>query len=258
MKDFFIVLKFELLNVIKNKAFIISTVIICVLIFGGLSVPTIKDQFFSSSTNDEVTEEAIKYGFVNNDLSEVNTEDYISSFSQGELIQFDSEDQLKEKINNGEIKFGAIINSWKNYDYVVNNNDISNNQQFFFEEALIKTFRIKELNQLGLEYVDVEELFTMPIESNTIVLGKDSAQNFLYTYILVFGLYFMIIVYGQLIASGVASEKSNRSMEVLITSAKSSNLIFGKVLGGALAGALQFAVFIGAGFIAYKINAAAW
>jgi ABC-2 type transport system permease protein len=258
MKDFFIVLKFELLNVIKNKAFIISTVIICVLIFGGLSVPTIKDQFFSSSTNDEVTEEAIKYGFVNNDLSEVNTEDYISSFSQGELIQFDSEDQLKEKINNGEIKFGAIINSSKNYDYVVNNNDMSNNQQFFFEEALIKTFRIKELNQLGLEYVDVEELFTMPIESNTIVLGKDSAQNFLYTYILVFGLYFMIIVYGQLIASGVASEKSNRSMEVLITSAKSSNLIFGKVLGGALAGALQFAVFIGAGFIAYKINAAAW
>ena len=258
MKDFFIVLKFELLNVIKNKAFIISTVIICILLFGGLSVPTIKDQFFSSSTKDEVTEEAIKYGFVNNNLSEVNTEDYISSFGPGELIQFDSEEQLKEKINNGEIKFGAIINGLNNYDYVVNNNDMSNNQQFFFEEALIKTFRIKELNQLGLEYVDVEELFTMPIESNTVVLGKDSAQNFLYTYILVFGLYFMIIVYGQLIASGVASEKSNRSMEVLVTSTKTSNLIFGKVLGGALGGVLQFAVVLGTGFLAYKINAAAW
>ncbi len=258
MKDFFIVLKFELLNVIKNKPFIISTVIICLLIFGGLSVPTIKDQFFDSSKGDEVVEDTTKYGLVNNNESEVNTEDYISSFQAGELVKFDSDSQLKEKINNGEINFGAIINGPRNYEYIVNNNDMNNNQKFFFEDALIKTFRIKELNTIGLDYNEVEELFTVPIESNTIVLGKDSAKNFLYTYILVFGLYFMIIVYGQLIAGGVASEKSNRSMEVLITSTKSQNLIFGKVLGGALGGVLQFGLVIGTGFLAYAINSKAW
>lgn len=258
MKDFFIVLKFELLNVIKNKPFIISTVIICLLIFGGLSVPTIKEQFFDSSKSDEIVEDTRKYGLVNNNESEVNTDDYISSFQAGELVKFDSDSQLKEKINNGEINFGAIINGPRNYEYIVNNNDMNNNQRFFFEDALIKTFRIKELNTIGLDYNEVEELFTVPIESNTIVLGKDSAKNFLYTYILVFGLYFMIIVYGQLIAGGVASEKSNRSMEVLITSTKSQNLIFGKVLGGALGGVLQFALVIGTGFLAYAINAKAW
>ncbi len=260
MKDFFIVLKFELLNVIKNKTFIISTIIICMLIFGGLSVPTIKDNFFNSSGKDGVQDKVKeqKYGFVNIGSSEVNTEDYISSFKAGEIMQFDSEETLKEKINNGEINFGAIINSPNNYDYIVNNNDMSNNQQFFFEDALIKSFRIKELGSLGLEYSEVEELFNPPIESNTVVLGKDGAKNFFYTYILVFALYFMIIVYGQLIAGGVASEKSNRSMEVLITSTKSSNLIFGKVLGGALGGIIQFGIVIGAGFLAYSINAKAW
>ena len=261
MKDFLTVLKFELLNVIKNKAFIISTLLICILLFGGLSVPTIKDTFFSSSESDGVIEDVIeepKYGFVNLNESEVNTEDYITSFQAGQLIQFDSEDALKEKINNGEIKFGVIINNPTNYDYIVNNNDMNNNKQYFFEDALIKTFRIKELDKLGLEYGEVENLFNPLIESNTLVLGKDSAKNFLYTYILVFGLYFMIIVYGQLIASGVASEKSNRSMEVLITSTKSSNLIFGKVLGGALGGVIQFGVVLGTGFLAYGINAAAW
>lgn len=261
MKDFLTVLKFELLNVIKNKPFIISTVIISLLIFGGLSLPTIKDNFFSSSKGEEVVEGAIeeqKYGFVNLSELEVNTEDYIASFQPGQLIQFDSEDGLKEKINSGEIKFGAIINSPTNYDYIVNNNDMNNNSQFFFEDALIKTFRIKELNNLGLKYEEVEDLFVPNIESNIQVLGKDSAQNFLYTYILVFGLYFMIIVYGQLIASGVASEKSNRSMEVLITSTKSSNLIFGKVLGGALGGVIQFGIVLGTGFLAYKVNAEAW
>lgn len=260
MKDFFIVLKFELLNVIKNKAFIISTIIICILLFGGLSVPTIKDQFFSSSNDNEVLEdiEEVNYGFVNKDESEVNTEDYMTSFHAGELVSFDSEEQLKEKINNGEINFGVIINGPTNYDYIVNNNDMNNNNQFLFEEALIKTFRIKELDKLGLKYGEAENLFNPLIESNIKVLGKDSAKNFLYTYILVFGLYFMIMVYGQLIASGVASEKSNRTMELLITSTKSSNLIFGKVLGGAIGGVIQFAVVLGTGFLAYKINSAAW
>lgn len=258
MKDFFTVLKFELLSVINNKPFIISTVIICLLIFGGLSVPTIKEQFFSSSKSDEIVEDTTKYGFVNNDEREVNTSDYISSFQAGELVEFETDSQLKEKISSGEINFGAIINGPTNYEYIVINNEMNNNQRFFFEDALIKTFRIKELGILGLEYTEVEELFELPIESNTVVLGKDSAKNFLYTYILVFGLYFMIIVYGQLIASGVATEKSNRSMEVLITSTKSSNLIFGKVLGGALGGVLQFGLVLGTGFLAYSINAKAW
>lgn len=257
MKDFLIVLKFELLNVIKNKAFIISTIIICILLFGGLSVPTIKDQFFNSSDSEEEVDD-VKYGFYNKVESEVNTEDFIQSFEAGNLVKFQSEEKLKEAINKGEIKVGSVIKSPTSYDYIVNNNAMNNSGLFFFEDALIKTFRISELDKLGLGYDEVENIFNPDIQSNTQVLGKDSAQNFLYTYILVFGLYFMIIVYGQLIASGVASEKSNRSMEVLITSTKSSNLIFGKVLGGALGGALQFAVVLGAGFLAYNINAAAW
>ena len=48
----------------------------------------------------------------------------------------------------------------------------------------------------------------MPIESNVNVLGKDSSENYFYAYILVFILYFMIIMYGQLIATSVASEKA--------------------------------------------------
>lgn len=262
MKGFFIVLKFELLNVIKNKAFIISTLIICILLFGGLSAPTIRDTFFNSSKNGGIKENeddsSNKFGVVNRDDSGVNTVDYLSSFQEGELTQFSNDKELKDKINKGEIKSGVIINSSTNYEYIVNNNEMNNNMKFAFEDALIKTYRIKGLAAMDLKYDEVEELFTPPIKSNTIVLGKDSAKNFLYTYILVFGLYFMIMLYGQLIASGVASEKSNRSMEVLITSTKSQNLIFGKVLGGALGGAIQFSIVLITAFVAYSINATAW
>ena len=53
MKDFFIVLKFELMNFVKNKSFIISTLVICILIAIGLSIPTIKDTFFPGDNIEE-------------------------------------------------------------------------------------------------------------------------------------------------------------------------------------------------------------
>lgn len=257
MKKFLIVLKFELLNVIKNKAFILSTLIICILIFGGLSVPTIKDTFFNNSKSEDKKEDD-KYGVFNKSDSEVSIKDFVSSFKEGELIQFNNDVELKDKINNGEIKSGVIINSSTDYDYIVINNNMNNNMKYAFEDALIKAYRIKSLAEMNLEYSEVEKLFTPDIKSNTTILGKDSAKNFIYTYLLVFGLYFMIMLYGQLIASGVASEKSNRSMEVLITSTKSYNLIFGKVIGGALGGIIQFGLVICTGFIAYRINSVAW
>ena len=49
------------------------------------------------------------------------------------------------------------------------------------------------------------------------VLGKDGANNYWYTYILIFVLYFLVLFYGQMIATSITSEKSNRAIEVLVT-----------------------------------------
>ena len=127
-----------------------------------------------------------------------------------------------------------------------------------FEESLMETYRVAGFKDLDLDYKEVEALINPKVESENVVLGKDSVNNYLYTYILVFGLYFVILMYGQLIASAVASEKSNRAMEVLVTSTKATNLIFGKVIGGALAGFAQFFVVIATGIITYNLNSKAW
>lgn len=67
-------------------------------------------------------------------------------------------------------------------------------------------------------------------------LGKDQFQNFFYTYIMIFALYMVILLYGQMVATNVATEKSSRAMEVLITSAKPNSMMFGKVLASCIAG----------------------
>lgn len=71
-------------------------------------------------------------------------------------------------------------------------------------------------------------------------------------------MYMMILLYGQLIAVSVTSEKSNRAIEVLVTSASSNSLIFGKVIGAALASFLQVAIILGSGMISYTLNSRAW
>lgn len=68
----------------------------------------------------------------------------------------------------------------------------------------------------------------------------------------------MIIMYGQLIAMSVTSEKSNRAIEVLVTSTNTNNLIFGKVIAGAIASIAQVAVIMSSGLISYKLNGKVW
>ena len=71
-------------------------------------------------------------------------------------------------------------------------------------------------------------------------------------------MYMMILLYGQLIAVSVTSEKSNRAIEVLVTSASSNSLIFGKVIAAALASFLQVGIILASGMITYSLNSKAW
>ena len=91
-----------------------------------------------------------------------------------------------------------------------------------------------------------------------VILGKDGINNFLYTYVMVFVLYFLILFYGQMIATSITTEKSNRAIEILVTSVDSTSLIFGKVLAGAIAGLVQTAVILGGAVLSYRFLGSGW
>ena len=68
----------------------------------------------------------------------------------------------------------------------------------------------------------------------------------------------IIILYCVMIATSVASEKSNRAIEVLVTSIDSKFLLFGKVLSGALAAFLQVGIILGVTLLSYQANRDVW
>ena len=61
-----------------------------------------------------------------------------------------------------------------------------------------------------------------------------------------------------MIATSVTTEKSNRAIEILVTSVNPTSLISGKVLAGAIAGVLQAGIILGSGFVSYGFVKDAW
>ena len=126
------------------------------------------------------------------------------------------------------------------------------------DSVLQQLYRIHSLSAQGISHDDAQNILSVSPQSTVESLGKDHSRNFFYTYIMIFALYMMIIMYGQLVATSVATEKSSRAMELLITSAKPTAMMFGKITAACLAGFVQLIAVFGSAFLFYNMNRSYW
>jgi len=263
MKQFFTVLKFELGNYFKNKSYLITTILFSLLLIVGLSVPSFinipalsgKDKV---ENNEKEDEEKTVFAIYDKDNIIADNEYLKKAFEDVEWENVNSRKEVEDLINEDKADAGFVVNSLTDYSYLVQNSSFSDENQPIFESVLSRVYREDYLKDKNISVDEMDALYNMPIESNVEILGKDSVKNYIYTYALIFILYFMIIMYGQLIATSVTSEKSNRAIEVLVTSTSSNSLIFGKVIAGAIASFIQMGLIIGSGLVSYKINRDSW
>ncbi|CEN77887.1 ABC transporter permease [Paraclostridium sordellii] len=264
MKQFLTVLKFELSNYFQKKSFIISTVIIAAAIVIGLSLPNFIDMSSILPVGDKakaeksVDEEKTNFAIYdkNNvipDKKELNT--YFKN-SNWKVVKNQAE--LDKLVRNKDVEAGFNVKSLTEYDYVVQNTKFNDENKYIFDELLKKEYRENKITSEGIDFNKVDSIYNTQVVSNVEILGKDSANNYFYAYMLIFIIYMMIIMYGQLIAMGITSEKSNRAIEVLVTSTNTNNLIFGKVIAGAIASIVQVGVIMSSALIAYNVNSDVW
>lgn len=265
MKQFFNVLSFELSNYFKNKGYLITTILISILLIIGLSLPSIFDMSklipkLSSSNSTEITEDKDKTNYALMDINNVIEDKAIleNSFPNSNWIIKNSKEEIEELINSNDAEAGFIVENLNKYSYLVENYGLNDNNQLLFENVLSTLNQIEYAKNNNLNFSELQSVINTSFESDVTILGKDSANNFFYVYIFVFAMYMMILLYGQLIAVSVTSEKSNRAIEVLVTSANSNSLIFGKVIGAALASFIQVAIILASGMLSYALNSKSW
>jgi ABC-2 type transport system permease protein len=112
------------------------------------------------------------------------------------------------------------------------------------------------VSESGDAAADVIEVMTSdPLETTTLSgqeAGDESRGAVAYAGLLL--LYMAVLLYGTWILSGVTEEKSNRVVEVLLSSIRPWQLLAGKIIGIGLLGIVQFAGTILVAVIALEVT----
>ena len=266
MKQFLTVLKFELNNYFKNKSFVLTTIVLMVLAAGIIALPGLlmgRDDSSSvsggaeSGAAAEETDWTVALFDKNGNISDPAAFGEAMGMNIEWVICTDSA-QVEDAVNEGNAEAGFIVEDLLHYTYVVENRSMSDTLQSAFSQAAAMSWRAQTLIEEGLDPAEIESLYQVQPQYETQILGKDSAGSYAYTYMLIIILYFLLIFYGQMIATSVTSEKSNRAIEILVTSVDSNSLIFGKVLAGAIAGLIQCVLILGSAVGTYQIFRESW
>jgi ABC-2 type transport system permease protein len=117
-------------------------------------------------------------------------------------------------------------------------------------------YTMSEMNKLPLDAGQREQLTsTVQVQVTELENGSKSRENnFIIIYCIMLMLFFLIYMFGGNVAISVSVEKGSRVQEILITKVKPVQLLFGKVFGVGLAGILQFAIIMGAGYLLITLS----
>ena len=260
MKQFGKILKFELKNYAKNKAFVGITIFLMVVIAVVMFFPRISAMFKSDDTSDTTTDLSVMLVKADDATQADMVKDtFAAAFTDYDVqITNDEISVIKDKITSGDVECAFVMNEATSFTYYVDNLSMYDTNPDIATGVLQQIYQMNAMINGGMTQEDAAGVMSIQIDAQVESLGKDQMQNFFYTYIMIFALYMVILLYGQMVAMSVATEKSSRAMELLITSAKPINMMFGKVLAACMAGLIQLVAVFGSALVFYNVNKSYW
>ncbi|WP_315506970.1 ABC transporter permease [Capnocytophaga leadbetteri] len=251
MKHLKIIIEREYLNKIRNKSFIIMTFV----------SPLIVVAF------------AFIIGFLTNVNNKSNAKDILildesglfsNTFSDTETIHYE---YLKDKTLQ---EARAEVLETSKYGLLYIPKEETAQKAFYSEEspslslvneltgALEKTLFQYNLTQKGIDKAEIDSArtkITLQMENFT---GEKTSEFDNVMKIAIGGvagylIFMFIIIYGNMIMRSVIEEKTNRIVEIIISSVKPFQLMLGKIIGTSLAGLTQFAIWLVIGGVLFAL-----
>ncbi len=261
MKQFGVILRFEMGNYLKNKTFIGVTVFLVLALAILLFFPRIAALFKDDGEPAADAGDGRDGPVMLLDASDEDEDTLLAAFSAAfpnyEVRLADGTD-IESAIADGEAECAFVLEGLSRYTYYVDDLSLYDMNTDTADEVLGQVCKLAAMTAGGMTAEQAADILAFRPEHAVQTLGTDQGQNFFYTYIMIFALYMVILLYGQMVATSVATEKSSRAMELLITSAKPVSMMFGKVIAACLAGLSQLVCVFGAALLFYRLNRAAW
>lgn len=246
MSNLKLIIKREFIARVRNKTFVVMTFLSPLIMVGMIMLiawlttmnnDEIRKVAFVDETNVFISElkdtDNIKYIDYSNSTLDQAKDSVIAKKMYGLLYipKKDSNKELAESIQfyADEAPNNSILNT---IEKVIANKLTSNN---FKEEGLdlniIEDAKAKV--NIQIENFSGEKTSKM---SNYVKMFFGGAAGYL--------LMMFIIIYGNMVMRSVIEEKTNRIIEIIISSVKPMQLMMGKILGTSFAGILQFFIWI--------------
>ncbi|MBF0595985.1 ABC transporter permease [Faecalibacter rhinopitheci] len=249
MNNIFLIASREFFSQVKNKAFLIMTIISPLLIVGAGGVV-----FWLSITN-------------NSDVKNIAVIDesaqFVTSFKSDEKMIFniytpDEAKAIKDTLNGSEY-ISALLeipsNTDGNFENIEKNSKLSTNGNLGIidREKISRMMSDKiESYRLSTSGINQEDLIKTNSKVSLNVFnvkeGKEDkgielkvALSGALTYII----FMFIMIYGVKVMRSVVEEKNNRVVEIIISSVKPFELMMGKILGTTMVAVTQFTIWIG-------------
>ena len=238
-----IVITREYLERVKRKSFIISTLLVPVLMIALMFAPALIMLFSESesktvavlddsgvvaprlSSNDEIT--FVIAGGESLDSARAN-----SGYDAILVIESAAVERPQESVK--LYSHGSLTMATDQY--------ISSQVSDAIENVRLKAYNIENLDKI-LREIEVD--LSMPVID--IDKAEDTATSSVLSYILALVmdmmLYMFILIYGQMVMTSIIEEKTNRVLELVVSSVKPQWLMLGKIIGVGLVAITQILIW---------------
>ncbi len=254
MHNVWLIAKREYLERVRTKAFMISTILIPLLMGGGIVLSIVLSARAKSTSHIALVSSDIQLA---TDLQQELTSgkdskmtvDVISPPVRSTRATLDGE--LTDKALDGYLWItpATQADSRPQFAYTPRSTgDIATKGTI--TSALRSVLMRERLTHQGMVAKDVDALM-QPVQVDTTQAGKnaDTMTAFLGAYVLFFLMYFVIMLYGMNVARSIIEEKTSRIFEVLLATIRPEEMMAGKVIGVGSVGLTQVGIWLTAAIV---------
>ena len=238
MRKIWLIIKREYLVRVRKKSFIVMTIVGPLLMAALMIVPT----YLANETQELRTIAIEEDGY-----------EFTNKIEDTDLLHFSkipTEEAILLKNNFSESNYYALLHIERDNFTLYSNQQISLSVSKSLEKQLEKIIEHQKLKAAGID-LDILSKAESSVQITTKIISKDgnttnsqAEASMGIGFICGILIYIFIFMYGTMVMRGVIEEKTSRIVEVIISSVKPFQLMMGKILGVALVGLTQFALWI--------------
>ena len=246
MRNIWLIARREYLERVRTKGFMIATILIPLLMGGGITVSILIAKHAKSSSHIVIVTPDLQLGSdlktqLQRDTDNGMQVNLISPPSGNTRPSLDR--SIKSKAIDGYIWLTPAPGSRPQINYKQGSSaDMATRDTV--RDALQKVLTREQLVQQGMSTADVDAMMR-PVEMNTSDTEQDNTTaNFAGAYVLFFLMYLVIMLYGMNVARSIIEEKTSRVFEVMLATVKPAEMMAGKVIGVGSVGLTQVSIWM--------------